>query len=96
VDVKNYAAILCCTEDMLYHIWGDKVEAAPLAPGTDIKFVVKGSTTQVKDGNYWLSCPMKWLNGELISSLHDGREYRGLFRFNPSRLEFLQVAAFDY
>jgi hypothetical protein len=96
VDDTEYAGILCCAGDMLYHISGDKIEAATIAQDTDISFAVKGSTTRVESGDYWLSCPMKWLKGELISSLHAGGFYTGLFRFSPETLEFSKMASFSY
>lgn len=89
-DSSQYAAILCCLGDELYHIWNDKIEVGRIVnASTGITFTVKA--TIPSSGNYWLCCPTQWVGGELVSIYHAGGTLSGLFSFSPAKPEFTIV-----
>lgn len=93
-DSVLYPSILCCAGEELYRVRWDTIEAIKL--GTAVASAKRVNIPKIGDGRYWLCCPFKLLNGELISVLNNCGEPYGLFSFKPIQGKFTQVANFVY
>lgn len=87
-DSNPIPSIVCCVGDELYHVRQDKIEVARLSD--------KPTIPQLGNGYYWLCCPMKIINGELISVLHNLTAPIGLFSLKPTIGQFAQKNNFTY
>ena len=89
--------ILYCVRDELYHIQTTKIGVASLANSQSVlTFQVKGTISQMGNGVYWLCFPACFNNEEVVGVLTTGGTPCGVFSFNPSKVQFAQVANFTY
>lgn len=53
-----------------YCVKQTQIESARLDDGPAVTFAVKFTISMTTNEHYWLCCPLKVVNGELISVLH--------------------------
>lgn len=87
---------MCCVGDQLYSIRQNHIEVAQLSNESNVNFTVKTTIAQIGNGYYWLCCPLRVVNGELISVLNHIGVPVGLFSLKPAQGRFIKVANFTY